>query len=83
VVETHDDFPGVEISIIGGVGEMVREEMGGSEASLYRAPRGIVETIGCPPGHPVPERVEFLKCACVRDKEVAAIGEDRKYGAKN
>ena len=29
------------------------------------------------------ERVEFLKCACVWDKEVAAIGEDRKDGAKN
>ena len=24
VVESHDDFPGVEISIAGGVGEMVR-----------------------------------------------------------
>jgi len=24
VVESHDDFPGVEISITGGVGEMVR-----------------------------------------------------------
>jgi len=25
VVESHDDFPGVEISIAGGVGEMVRD----------------------------------------------------------
>jgi len=24
VVESHDDFPGVEISIAGGLGEMVR-----------------------------------------------------------
>ena len=24
VVESHDDFPGVEVSIAGGVGEMVR-----------------------------------------------------------
>ena len=31
----------------------------------------------------MPERVEFLKCACIRDKEVAAIGEDRQDGAKN
>ena len=27
VVESHDDFPGVEISIAGGVGEMVREDI--------------------------------------------------------
>ena len=26
VVESHDDFPGVEISIAGGVGEMVRDQ---------------------------------------------------------
>jgi len=26
VVESHDDFPGVEISIAGGVGEKVRAE---------------------------------------------------------
>jgi len=26
VMESHDDFPGVEISIAGGVGEMVRVE---------------------------------------------------------
>jgi len=31
----------------------------------------------------MPEQVEFLKCGCVRDKEVTAIGEDRKDGAKN
>jgi len=27
VVESHDDFPGVEISIAGGVGEMVRVDI--------------------------------------------------------
>ena len=31
----------------------------------------------------MPKRVEFLKCACVRDKEVSAIGEYPKDGAEN
>ena len=31
----------------------------------------------------MPERVEFLNYTCVRDKEVAAIGEHGKDGAKN
>jgi len=29
VVESHDDFPGVEISIAGGLGEMVRVSIAG------------------------------------------------------
>ena len=47
VVESHDDFPGVEISIAGGVGEMVREVcssqcpvqyiLGSDELSFLRA----------------------------------------------
>jgi len=35
VVESHDDFPGVEISIAGGVGEMVRALMDKSTATFY------------------------------------------------
>jgi len=31
VVESHDDFPGVEISIAGGEGEMVRDAQGVGE----------------------------------------------------
>jgi len=30
----------------------------------------------------MPERVQFLNCGCIGDKEVAASGEDRKDGAK-
>jgi len=30
----------------------------------------------------MPERVEFLKCGCVRNKEVRAIGDNRKDGAE-
>ena len=36
VVESHDDFPGVEISIAGGVGEMVRGNYSERVSSLYR-----------------------------------------------
>jgi len=36
VVESHDDFPGVEISIAGGVGEMVRANYCDRVFSLYR-----------------------------------------------
>jgi len=36
VVESHDDFPGVEISIAGGVGEMVRGNYCDRVSSLYR-----------------------------------------------
>ena len=36
MVESHDDFPGVEISIAGGVGEMVRGLTTVSESPLYR-----------------------------------------------
>jgi len=36
VVESHDDFPGVEISIAGGVGEMVRANYCDRVSSLYR-----------------------------------------------
>jgi len=36
VVESHDDFPGVEISIAGGVGEMVRGNYCDCVSSLYR-----------------------------------------------
>jgi len=35
VVESHDDFPGVEISIAGGVGEMVRGPQADSSLLLY------------------------------------------------
>jgi len=50
---------------------------------VQSATGGGVNTISCQPEHPVQERVEFLKCACVRDKEVTAIGENRKDGAEN
>ena len=36
VVESHNDFPGVEISIPGGVGEMVRANYYDRVSSLYR-----------------------------------------------
>jgi len=36
VVESHDDFPGVEISIAGGVGEMVRGLTTVTESPSYR-----------------------------------------------
>jgi len=36
VVESHDDFPGVEISIAGGVGEMVRANYCDRVSCLYR-----------------------------------------------
>jgi len=36
VVESHDDFPGVEISIAGGVGEMVRGLTTVTESHVYR-----------------------------------------------
>ena len=36
MVESHDDFPGVEISIAGGVGEMVRDVNVVQEVVLYR-----------------------------------------------
>jgi len=36
VVESHDDFPGVEISIAGSVGEMVRANYYDRVSSLYR-----------------------------------------------
>ena len=36
VVESHHDFPGVEISIAGGVGEMVRDNYCDRVSSLYR-----------------------------------------------
>jgi len=36
VVESHDDFPGVEISIAGGVGEMVRGPVGFYYPLAYR-----------------------------------------------
>jgi len=37
VVESHDDFPHVEISITGGVGEMVREiSIAGSVGEMVR-----------------------------------------------
>jgi len=36
VVESHDDFPGVEISIAGVVGEMVRDNYCDRVSSLYR-----------------------------------------------
>jgi len=35
VVESHDDFPGVEISIAGGVGEMVRANYCDRASFLY------------------------------------------------
>jgi len=31
----------------------------------------------------MPERVEFLKSGCVRNKKVAAVGENQKDGAKD
>jgi len=31
----------------------------------------------------MPERVEFLKSGYVRNKKVAAVGEDRQDGAKD
>ena len=31
----------------------------------------------------MPERVEFPKSGCVRNKQVAAIGENRKNGAED
>jgi len=36
VLESHDDFPGVEISIAGGVGEMVRALTTLTESHFYR-----------------------------------------------
>ena len=36
VVGSHDDFPGVEISIAGGVGEMVRERVDAATRLEYR-----------------------------------------------
>ena len=36
MVESHDDFPGVEISIAGGVGEMVCANYCDRVSSLYR-----------------------------------------------
>jgi len=36
VVESHDDFPGVEISIAGGVGEMVRDLVSAAIVMEYR-----------------------------------------------
>jgi len=36
VVESHDDFPGVEISIAGGVGEMVRANPMALTSEVYR-----------------------------------------------
>jgi len=36
VVESYDDFPGVEISIAGGVGEMVRALTTVTESPTYR-----------------------------------------------
>jgi len=36
VVQSHDDFPGVEISISGGVAEMVRGLTTVTESSFYR-----------------------------------------------
>jgi len=36
VVESHDDFPGVEISIAGGVGEMVRALTTVTKSPTYR-----------------------------------------------
>jgi len=36
VQESHDDFPGVEISIAGGVGEMVRVKITLIKHLLYR-----------------------------------------------
>jgi len=45
VVESHNDFPGVEISIAGGVGEMVRVATSMSHPALYRL------------GYPRPEAV--------------------------
>jgi len=60
------------------------EEMGGSEASRYRAPRGgDIKAISCPPEHFVPERVEFLEHVCIRNNKVAAVGEYREDGAKD
>ena len=35
VVESHDDFPGVEISIAGGVGEMVRAMNSDTDLFIY------------------------------------------------
>jgi len=31
----------------------------------------------------MPEPVEFFKSGCVRTKQVAAVGEDRKNGAED
>ena len=36
MVESHDDFPGVEISIAGGVGEMVRARIANIALLVYR-----------------------------------------------
>ena len=36
VAESHDDFPGVEISIAGGVAEMVRDSVWISDVREYR-----------------------------------------------
>jgi len=38
VVKSHDDFPGVEISIAGGVGEMVRDYNTTKGPFTYRRP---------------------------------------------
>ena len=45
-------------------------------------PDSGVKTISCPLEHSMPEGVKFLRCGCVCDKKVPAIGEDRKDGAK-
>jgi len=31
----------------------------------------------------MPQQVEFLKSGCVRNKEVAAVGENRKDGSED
>ena len=37
MVKSHDDFPGVEISIAGGVGEMVRGNFAFADLVFYRS----------------------------------------------
>jgi len=45
VVESHDDFPGVEISIAGGVGKLVRDNYCDRVFSLYRLCTQITLTL--------------------------------------
>ena len=49
---------------------------------VQSAEGGSVKAICRPSEHHMPERVEFPKSGCVRNKQVAAVGENRKNGAK-